>query len=163
MNTYSIADIEKFCEMMYSRPVDDFYIVPYGYPISFTAVPPLGQANQVVNLSANGDFIALGLCHYYPTEGASVTILTKQAPNARLLLTDASSGDPFTQNAAQLENWSTNGTALVNFAFPRFLQGRGAINAQLISLEEEADLDIELYLHGVLVRAWSAAPRSSQV
>lgn len=163
MEDFSIADIETYAALVYKCTRDDLYLEPYGYPISFTSLSPGQTQSGIINLSANADFITVGLSHFsLPEDGGS--IFTKFAPNVRALLTDTSSGDPFTQNASLLENWSANGLGVCNFTFPRLLRGRGAVSVQVTNVDTTTTYPrLELFLRGVLVKQWSQAPQTMQV
>lgn len=164
MQGFNIDDIQTFCEMVYGVNRDQLYLVDYGYPVDITELAPLAQLTRIINLSANGDFIALGLAHYCTAAAQALTVGTKFAPNVSVLMTDSSSGDPLTQAAAPLELWSENALGRVFFPFPRLFQGRGAINVQITNLDTTTTYtDFQLFLHGVLVRAWSPAMMSKQV
>lgn len=162
MKGFSIRDIEVFAEMMYSRPIDDLYLVPYSYPINFENVADNATASGILTLSANADFIALGLRHFNASE-STFTIMSKQAGDLRCLITDTSSGDQFTNGSVILENWGSNGTGEILFDFPRLLAGRTALSVQLTNLTGLTSIVTQLELHGVLVRAWSDRPTPAQL
>lgn len=165
MQGFNIRDIEDLAALIYGADVDDMYLEPYGYPLLIEDLEPGEQRSLIINLSANADFLCTGVRHFAVSDDTSdVTILTKDSPNVRVLMTDASSGDPFTQAAANLDNWSTNGTGEINFDFPRLLQGRGAVNVQVTNVDAAATYPLlEILLSGVLLRSWDSRPRSAQV
>lgn len=139
-------------------------LVPYAYPFSFgTVANPVVAAStvsQIINVSANADFIALGVRHFITTS-SNETISNRRRATARLLLTDTASGEPFTNNGTSLACYSSGGLRETLFPVPRLINGRSAINAQLSTLPATSDIDhIELVLHGVLVRAWSDEARA---
>lgn len=165
MNGFNISDIERFCELMYNVPRDQLYLVPYSYPITFADFAPTEQRTGVINLSANGDFILTDISYTALVEGETdETIFTKAVPDVRALISDASSGSPFTQNAVILETYAANGLGPAQLPFPRLLSGRGAINVQISNLNNAAATYefLQIALHGVLVRAWSQAPQTQQ-
>ena len=140
-------------------------LVPYAYPFSFgdsvSAVLDGTTVSTVINISANADFIAIGLRHLTDSGDSQTTISTRLQTSARILLTDTASGEPFTNNAVPLACYSNAGIRETLFAVPRLINGRSAINAQLSLPLGVNDLaHIELALHGVLVRAWSDDSRS---
>ncbi len=166
MQEFSIADIEAFASLMYSVNADDLYLVPYSFPITFEELAAGTTQSGILTLSANADFIALGLRHFSSESlGAGQTVLTKTANYIRCLITDTSSGDQFTNGAVNLENLGANGMGECLFDFPRLLAGRGALSVQ-VSAPTETTTNfafLQLELHGVLVRSWSDRPRSGQV
>lgn len=162
MDGFSIADIEQFASLMYSTHADSLYLVPYSYPIEFEAVASNATATGIITLSANADFIALGLRHFTAFD-SSATILSKPAGNVRCLITDTSSGDQFTNGSVLLENFGSNGTGEILFDFPRLLAGRGALSVQVTNLTGSEIIVTQLEIHGVLVRAWSDRPVPGQM
>lgn len=139
-------------------------LVPYAYPFSFgsVATPVLDgtTASSIINISANADFIALGVRHLVPADN-DTTISTRLQTSASLLLTDTASGEPFTNNGTPLACYSNSGLRETVFPIPRLINGRSALNAQLSIPTGCNDIvHIELCLHGVLVRAWSDEARS---
>lgn len=142
-------------------------LVPYAYPFAFgiegAEVQAGATVTTIINISANADFIALGLRHVLGSTSSSdvQTISNRGKTTGRLLLTDTASGEPFTNNATNVATYSSNGLNEIPFSCPRLLNGRSAINAQF-SLASESDPvnRVEFVLHGVLVRAWSDDARS---
>lgn len=164
MDGYSIADIEEFAALMYSKPIEDLYLVPYSYPMNFTSLAADAPQSGVLTLSANADFIALGLRHFTMLgTDTSPTILSKPAGDIRCLITDTSSGDQFTNGSVLLENYGANGTGEILFDFPRLLPGRSALSVQITNLTGATITVTQLEIHGVLVRAWSDRPVPSQI
>lgn len=164
MEGFSIADIESFASLMYSRPIDDLYLVPYSYPIEFTSVAADATQSDVLTLSANADFIALGVRHFtMQAADTTPTIMSKPAGDIRCLITDTSSGDQFTNGSVLLEDYGSNGTGEVLFDFPRLLAGRSALSVQITNLTGAEIQVTQLEIHGVLVRAWSDRPTPAQL
>jgi hypothetical protein len=133
-------------------------LVPYVYPLTFINVIPDQTFQQIINISANADFIVKG-CSYYAhsaTDNNSPNVATKFAIPVRMLLTDISSGDQFSDRALLMENFAANGAGQRDFDFPRMIYGRGAVQVQLSTLAYSGfDIDtISIALHGVSVRAW---------
>lgn len=162
MDGFSIADIESFAELMYSRPIDDLYLVPYSYPLAFEEVASNATVSGIITLSANADFIALGLRNFAAGD-STYTITSKLAGDIRCLITDTSSGDQFTNGSVILENYGANGTGEVLFDFPRLLAGRSALSVQLTNLTGQTLIVSQLEIHGVLVRSWSDRPTPAQL
>lgn len=140
-------------------------LVPYVYPFSFgssdSPVLDGSTATTIINISANADFIALGVRHVTAVTLDDINISNRFQTAARLLLTDTASGEPFTNNATAIACYSNGGLRETVFPIPRLINGRSAINAQLSIPLNCADLThIELALHGVLVRAWSDDARA---
>lgn len=165
MDGFSVSDIEAYASLVYNAPREEIFLEPYAYPIGFAAVAPGATVTSILRLSANADMIALGLSHFATRVGQNgYNVLSKEAPNVSALLIDTATGDPFTQQAANLELWSENGMGRNFFTFPRLLRGRGAINVQITNNDGEVTYRyLELMLHGVLVRSYAETPRSSQV
>lgn len=162
MEGFSIADIERFASLMYSRPIDDLYLVPYSYPIDFTDVASNATQSGILTLSANADFIALGI-RFIAAGDSSYTIMSKPAGDVRCLITDTSSGDQFTNGSVLLENYGTNGTGEILFDFPRLLAGRSALSVQVTNQTGAEIIVLQMEMHGALVRAWSDRPTPSQL
>lgn len=164
MEGYSIADIERFAALMYSTPIDNLYLVPYSYPINFETLAADEVRPGILTMSANADFIALGIRHFAMTSGdISPTIMSKIAGDFRCLISDTSSGDQFTNGGALLENYGTNGVGEILFDFPRLIAGRTALSVQVTNLTGVEVAVLQLSIHGVLVRAWSDRPPSGQI
>lgn len=162
MDGFSIADVESFAALMYSRPIDDLYLVPYSYPISFTEFESDSTQSGIITLSANADFIALGL-RFIAAGDSSYTIVSKLAGDVRCLITDTSSGDQFTNGSVTLENYGSNGTGEVLFDFPRLLAGRSALSVQVANGTGVELVVLQIEIHGVMVRAWSDRPVPAQL
>jgi hypothetical protein len=158
-----MIELYQWAQMFYGRR--SLLLVPYIYPFSFGT--PDAQVldgttqSTIINISANADFIAIGLRHLVGSGSNDVTISSRLQTAARILLTDTASGEPFTNNATALACYSNGGLRETLFPIPRLLNGRSAINAQLsIPLTAEDLPRIEMALHGVLVRAWSDDSRA---
>lgn len=162
MDGFSIADVEDFAELMYSRSIDDLYLVPYSYIINFEDVAIDATQSGICTLSANADFIALGMRHRTAGD-SSYTILSKPAGDVRCLITDTSSGDQFTNGSVVLENYGSNGTGEILLDFPRLLAGRTALSVQITNLTGAIIVALQIEIHGVLVRAWSDRPTPAQL
>lgn len=160
---YSIAEIEKYVAMRYAVSPDELYLVPYGYCVSFEPLANGTQGTAVLNMSANADFLLLGIRHVAYTADSDPTIFTKEAPNVRALITDTSSGDQFTNGAANLESFSTNGMGELSLEFPRLLRGRSALSIQVNNIGSDDYAELQMFFHGVLVRAWSNRPTPGQL
>lgn len=153
---YSLRDLEAFCARFYLGY--DLLITPYGYTASFTTIAAAATQTQNVNISANADFVMLGLRHHVNV-GATVaySVSTKTAPFLRLLITDTGSAEQFTAQAVDLENYSTNGVGTKDLPYPRICAGRTALALSLTNYAPAAETYgvVDIFLSGVLVRAYS--------
>lgn len=150
---YSATDIEAFVARFYQGRA--MSIVPYGYTLTFLALAQHGVATQTLNITANADFMLLGLRHRAQI-GAAQTISTKTAPFVRALITDSGSNEQFTNSAVDLENYSTNGSFPRDLSYPRIISGRSTLTVQLTNYAPTAETytSIDLHLSGVLLRAY---------
>ena len=153
MNQYGIAEIEAFAARFYQGKT--LLITPYGYTASFAALAQNATQTVIVNIAANADFIALGVSHRAQI-GAAQTVSTKTAPFTRLLITDSGSNEQFTAQAVDLENYSTNGVGYKALDYPRIVSGRSTLTFSLTNYAPTAETytSIDVFLHGVLVRAY---------
>lgn len=157
MNGFSYSEIEAFVSKFY---VDQngmprrLQITPYGYPITFSSLAQGASSTATLNISANADFVLLGL-HYRANIGAAQTVSNKTAAFIRMLITDAGTGENFTNSAVDLENYCTNGHYDNGLPYPRILTGKSSLTIQLTSYAPTAETyAVDLYLEGVQVRAY---------
>jgi hypothetical protein len=132
-------------------------LVPYAYSTVFQNIVVGQSYQQVINIAANADFIAIGCSAYIYTPASSggtngPTIFTKSEIGGTILLTDISSGDQFSNTPVWTENFVSNGMGERNFTFPRMIYGRGAIQVALTTNGAMKTADVSI--HGVSVRAW---------
>lgn len=155
MYGYSFLALQSWIAALYKS--DQTFITPYGYTITFSALAQGASATQILQITANGDFVLTGIKHR-ANIAAAQTVSTKIAPFARLLLTDSGSNEQFTAQAVDLENYSTNGPAARMLPYPRWISGRSSIAAQLTSYAPTAEtISVDVFLEGVLVRKFSPA------
>lgn len=152
-NQYSATDIEAFVARFYQGRA--MSIVPYGYAVTFLALAQNGVATQTLNITANADFMLLGLRHRAQI-GAAQTISTKTAPFVRLLVTDSGSNEQFTNSAVDLENYSTNGSFPRDLRYPRIISGRSTLTVQATNYAPTAETytTLNVFFDGVLLRAY---------
>lgn len=153
MNDYNAVDIEAFVARFYNGR--SMSIVPYGYNLTFLALAQAAVATQTLNITANADFMLLGLRHRAQI-GAVQTISTKTAPFVRLLITDSGSNEQFTNSSVDLENYSTNGSFPRDLRYPRIISGRSTLTVQATNYAPTAETytTLDVFLDGVLIRAY---------
>jgi hypothetical protein len=154
-DSYSISDIEAFASKFYQgRPL---LLTPYDYVLTFSSLAAGTSATQILNITANADFIFLGMHHRATSSAyAGQTVSTKVAPLARILITDSGTNEQFSNAAVDIENYSTNGNIINNLPYPRIVSGRSSLTVQLSSYEASATINIDLAFEGVLVRAFTS-------
>lgn len=151
--SFTIGEIEAFASKFYGgRPL---LLTPYAYNLTFSSLTAGSSATQTLNISANADFIMLGMHHRANVAAAAQNVSTKSAPLARILITDSGSNEQFMNSAVDLENYSTNDNIINMLEYPRIISGRSTLTVQLSSYEASQTLNIDLAFQGVLVRAYS--------
>lgn len=152
--SFSISDLEQFASRFYGgKPL---LLVPYAYAVTFTSVSAGATSTQTLNITANADFILLNFHHRASNNLATAqTVSTKLAPYARVVITDSGTNEQFTNQAIDLENYSTNGNIVNLLPYPRIISGRSTLTIQLSNYDTANTLaSLELMLEGVLVRAY---------
>ena len=150
---YGIGELEAYASKFYQgRPL---LLTPYGYNLTFSSLTAGSSASQVLNITANADFILLNIHHRANVGAAGQTVSNKVAPLARMLITDSGSNEQFTNAAVDLENYSTNGNIINLLPYPRIISGRSTLTVQLTSYEASQTLNIDVFFEGVLVRAYA--------
>ena len=150
---YGIGEIEAYASKFYQgRPL---LLTPYGYNLTFSSLTAGASQSQTLNITANADFIMVGLHHRANIAAASQTVSNKTAPLTRILITDSGSDEQFTNAAVDLENYSTNGNIINLFPYPRIISGRSTLTVQVTSYEASATLNLDVFFEGVLVRAYT--------
>jgi hypothetical protein len=154
MQQYSLSEIEAFAARFYGAD-SKLLLVPTMYNATFLALAQNGNAQVVVTISGNADFILLSL-HHRAQIGAAQTQTTKTAPFVRVLLTDSGSGENFTQNPVDLDTYSSNGVVDNPLCYPRIISAKStitiAVNNYAPTAETYTSLDITL--EGVSVRKY---------
>lgn len=157
MNGFSYMDIEAFASKFYFDPNTGapkrILLTPYGYPITFAALATGTPQTANLNISANADFILLGLNHHANTAAAQ-EVSTRTTPLVRILITEAGSGEQFTNAAVDLENYSSDASFLNPLVYPRILTGKSAVTMQVTNYGPDTLDGLELFLNGVQVRAY---------
>lgn len=151
--SFSIGEIEAFASKFYAGRA--LLLTPYGYNLTFNALAAGATATQTLNIAANADFIALTLHHRANVAAAAQNVSTKVAPLARILVVDSGSNEQFTNSAVDLENYSTNGNIINTLPYPRIVSGRSTLTVTLSSFEASQTLNVDVFIEGVLVRAYS--------
>ena len=150
---YGIGEIEAYASKFYQgRPL---LLTPYGYNLTFSSLTAGSSSSQVLNITANADFILLNIHHRANVAAAGQTVSNKVAPLARMLITDSGSNEQFTNAAVDLENYSTNGNIINLLPYPRIISGRSTLTVQITSYEASQTLNIDVFFEGVLVRAYA--------
>lgn len=160
---YGMLDIQAFLSQFYVNPNTgqsrQLVITPYAYPASFTNLTAGLTATANVNISSNADFVVFGLSHRAVTDvDTGQTVSTKTAPMVRVLITDSGTGEQFTSQAVDLENYSSNGNAFYELPYPRVLTGKSSLQVQVTNFssgDSETEYQtLEILFHGVQVRAY---------
>lgn len=154
---YSIADIEAFASRFYGgRPL---LLTPYAYSTTFTTLTFGTSQTNIINITANADFICTQFHHRASVDlSLAQTSATKNAPYVRMLVTDSGTNEQFTNQAVDLEGYSTNGNIVNLLEYPRIISGRSTLTIQVTNFGTAAAVtlaSLEVQLHGVLVRAYT--------
>jgi hypothetical protein len=166
-NAYSISEVQNFLGQIYGQSVPDgkggsrwvvpgLTVYPYAYSSVFLALAQNATQTNILQISANADFICFGISHRAQI-GAAQTISSKTAPFCRLLITDSGTNEQFTSQAVDLENYSTNGGDYRPLQYPRFIGGKSSLTMQLTNYAPTAETytSVEIMLSGVLARVRS--------
>jgi hypothetical protein len=129
-------------------------IVPYAYPLTFTGLAPAVTATQQLNITANADFLLLGVSYHANVAVGAQNIGNKTVAFARMLVTDSGSNEQFTQAAVDLENFCQNGQDERAMYYPRWIAGRSSLQVSLSNYSAAETYGIELAFNGVLLRAY---------
>ena len=151
--SYSLDELNAFASRFYGGKA--LLLVPYAYNTTFTGLAASSSLTNVINITANADFIATGFHHRATVANASQNVSTKIAPIVRMLVTDSGSNEQFTNVPVDLENYSTNGNIVNTLPYPRIISGRSSLTINLTSYEASNTLNIDIMLEGVLVRAYT--------
>jgi hypothetical protein len=158
MQRYSFLDIQAFVAQLYRDPASgqgiNVTLVPYGYTSTFLDLAQGQTLTNSLNITANADFVLTGLKYRAGTETMQ-TVSDKTAAFVRVLLTDSGSNEQFTNQAVDVENYSTNGGDSRDLPYPRLIQGRTSLTIQATNYSPdtgETYTTLDLYLEGVLVR-----------
>ncbi|NBR70959.1 MAG: hypothetical protein EBT75_02495 [Proteobacteria bacterium] len=154
---FSISDIESFASRFYGgRPL---LLTPYAYNTTFTTLTQSTSQTNIVNITANADFILLMFHHRAVVDTTAIqTVSTKNAPYVRMLVTDSGTNEQFTNSAVDLENYSTNGNIINILEYPRIISGRSTLTVQVTNYATAAAgtlAVLDVMLGGVLVRAYT--------
>jgi len=156
-NHYSLLELQAYVNQVYGgRPVN---MVPYGYTVTFTGLAQNATATQVLAITSNADFVLTGI-KYRASVGATETVSNKVAAFVRILVTDSGTNEQFTNGAVDLENYATNGASQVGgLPYPRFISGRSSLTITATNFSPAGGQTylIDLFLEGLLVRAYSGA------
>lgn len=162
---YAFLALQQWLQALYaaSNPGQGLVIVPYGYTATFAALAQNATQTQIVNITANADFVLTAIRHRAQI-GAAQTVSNKTAPFVRMLVTDTGSNEQFTAQAVDLENYSQNGDAVQSLPFPRFIGGRTSLTVQATNYAPTAETytTLDVFFEGVLVRTYSPAYQGAQ-
>lgn len=154
MQRYSFLDLQAYATQLYKSAA--VLLQPYGYTVTVNSLAPAGTSTQSLSITANADFILTGLKYRATIAAAAQTVSNKTAACVRLLITDSGTNQQFTQNAVDLENYSTNGGDSRDLPYPRFIQGRTALSLAFTSYAAaETYAPLDLFLEGCLVQLYS--------
>lgn len=156
MYGYSFLALQSWIAALYQNA--QTWITPYGFTTTFLALAQNASATNVIQITANGDFVLTGIKHRAQIGGAQ-TVSTKTAPFVRLLITDSGSNEQFTAQAVDLENYSENGGVQKALPYPRWISGRSSLSVQATNYAPtvETYTSLDVFLEGVLVRKFSPA------
>lgn len=159
MMKYSPQELQSWLSALYRTATvrnPRLNVVPYGYNLTFTALAQNTSASQQLSITANADFVLLGVFHRAQIAAAQ-TISSKTAPFVRMLITDSGSNEQFTNSAVDLENYSTNSAYENGMSFPRWIGGRTALTVSVTNFAPTAETyaTLDLFFSGVLVRGFS--------
>jgi hypothetical protein len=152
MMKYAPQDLLAYISMFY--PGHRLLVTPYGYPLTFLDIANGETASQQINITANADFVFLGLHHFFPEDDATVS--SKLEADISVLLTDSGSNERFTDSAVALPNYSSNDAKQLSLAYPRFVSGRSSLQVQVNNDSvAQTIVALRLFVEGVNVRAYS--------
>lgn len=163
MNQFNPVDVMRYAQAIYP-PNTRLAIVPYGYSSTFLGLAQNATQTNVLGITANADFILMGIYHRAQI-GAAQNVSTKTAPYARLLISDTGSNEQFSAQPVDLENYGTNGGDSRILPYPRWIGGRSSLALQLTNYAPTAETytSIDVFLEGVLVRAYDSANNGAQM
>jgi hypothetical protein len=163
-NSYGIAEIQGFLSQVYGKNVPDgkggaswqvppLTVYPYGFNTTFLALAQNTTQTNVVQITANADFIMMSL-DYRAQIGAAQTLATKTAAFVRCLITDSGTNEQFTAQAVDLENYATNGSFDRSLPYPRFIAGKSSLTVQVTNYAPvvETYTSLDIFFEGVLCR-----------
>ena len=132
-------------------------LTPYGYTLTFSSLASGASASQTLNIAANADFIFVGLHARANVAAAGQTSATLTQALARVLIVDSGSNEQYTNSAVDLFNYATTGNITNPLIYPRIVSGRSTLTITLSNYDAAQTYNIDLFLEGVLVRAYGAA------
>ena len=157
---YSLSELQAFIRSLYARQMADgtvqspsLYVAPYAYPITIASLAPAGTSTTQIPITANGDFLCLGVRHHATIAAAAQNASTKTVPCVRMLVTDNGTAEQWTNAAVDLENYSQNVYQSRNLPFPRLVQGKSSLTVQVTSYAAaETYAPLELSFDGLLIK-----------
>jgi hypothetical protein len=153
--SFTITDLEAYASKFYQgRPL---LLTPYGYTLTFSSLASGASASQTLNIAANADFIFVGLHARANVAAAGQTAASLTQPLARVLIVDSGSNEQYTNSAVDLFNYATTGNITNPLIYPRIVSGRSTLTVTLSNYDAAQTYNIDLFLEGVLVRAYGAA------
>lgn len=156
---YLYSEIESFVSRFYTKPgamSPKLLITPYAYTTTFLNLTQGSTATNVVNISADSDFVLLAFRHRAQI-GTAQTVTGRTAPFVRMLVTDSGSNEQYTSSAIDLGNYSANGLVDHVLAYPRVVSGRSTLTVLLTNFAPIAETytSIDVLLDGVRVRTYT--------
>ena len=145
--TFPPDDIIAFCRALYG-PGFEFILTPQAYPVNMgESIAASASVTKQVQIQSNADFILFSVS--YDCNSASQTTVAAGS----LLITDSSSGDPFTSAGVSPVAFATfAGGPPTNLPYPRWIGGNTALTIQFTNSAVGAVSDLWFTLSGVLVR-----------
>lgn len=149
---YTPLELQAFAASVYGGR--DVLLTPYVYTLDFSTLAQNVPQTRQLQLTANADFIATGFFISGEVNEGTYTL-----PYGKILITDTSSGERFTDVAVPLNcygydsNDNTQAYAIHALPYPRFIQGRGSLSVTIEQTDSALALNLQLQMHGVLARA----------
>lgn len=165
---YNMSELQQFIRSLYQQRrvgadgqvqivTPNLYCAPFGYPVTFTGLGAGQSQTTQIAITANGDFLALGLKHHASNAAAAQTNSTKTIPCVRIQITDSGTAEQWTNAPVDLENYSTNAGDTRMLPFPRLVQGKTSLTVQATSYAAAESYTLDLFIEGVLIKVLNTA------
>jgi len=155
MDASGWPSIQKFADQWYPRNMG-LIIVPYSYNLIFPALAVATPQTQVLNITANADFVHVRTAFRTNLAGATQTSGTVPYALARVMIVDSGSNEQFMAQPVDLVNYcSVIGPEMeADHVYPRVVTGRSSLTVTLTPYEAVQTPAVDLTLIGVLVRTF---------
>lgn len=139
------------------RPYNLIFSGSGGTQPSFSAIAQNNISTSTATVQANADFVMTGAGYQMYSVAAALTDSTDPLPQARVMLTDTGSNDQQSNLPIPLIGLgaSVQYPGVTNLPYPRWINGRSSVTAQLTNLAAAA-LTLDFWLIGVLVQTVDA-------